>query len=127
MKVAIMLWFDFNRKNNKTEIEVDHCPHFIEWNYPVLPSTGQFICQPARFLSIKMSETFKKLKISDVYNSKITDPIIEGLLDTRDETLFDRYNDANGDRFIVGDIEWLYTDEIGDYPLIHIHENTTDI
>ncbi|MDH6358910.1 hypothetical protein [Parabacteroides sp. PF5-9] len=120
MKVAIFLNFDIDKRQLIREIEKDSCPHIIEWNYPVLPSTGDYICQPARFLSPKMTEDFKRLKVKDIFN--LSDVPLDMMdMEAREENLYDFYNYANGDRFQVSSIEWLYDPDYGgDYPLINI-------
>ena len=112
MKVAVFLWF------NSPKIENENKPHFIEWNYPVLPRMGEYVCNQSRFLSENMKESFKKIMLSDFFY----DSNVLGTPRIDEETLYEFYSDQNGDRWMVESVEWLYNNEIGDYPLITIVE-----
>lgn len=117
MKVAI----DIRFSNEK--IQLDNGYHFIEWNYPVLPRTGEFVCVPSQFLSDKMREFFKKTTVFSVFPELFEIPEYGSPFENdKEKTLFDWYSEDNSDRFYVGDIEWNYDEENGHFPIINISE-----
>jgi hypothetical protein len=112
MKIAVMMFFSSQKIKNENE------PHFIEWDYPVLPRMGEFVCNQSRFLSEKRKESFRKIMLSDI----IYDSNVPGTPRVDDESLYDYYSDQNNDHWVVKSVEWLYDEENGDYPLITIFE-----
>jgi hypothetical protein len=123
MRIAVHVFFEFNSKTNKIEIEVESSPHFMDWKYPQLPRVGEYICQPARFLSAEAAETFKGIKVKDFFINDESDPLLKHSRHEEEDSLFDFYDNANSDRFLVESIEWLYDEEEeGHYPLINIAE-----
>lgn len=80
----------------------------------------QVQCNPAQFLSDREKEVFESIKLKD-FHKQFNENIHTN---SKEYSLFDFYNDSNGDRFIIKDIEWIYDKEEGHYPIINIFQQS---